>query len=445
MNKPIVEEAKSTLPDLVENSVLDSGGGMYVSVYKVKDSGICFYFSEIEQSRRSIECVMEIEIDRLDGAPVPKFTSRIDLRSASAIRSLVTDLNNAYGGKKDNPAFNWSIILNTVIGNLATYLKKSITANSLEGEVFTEPSFLLSPFLQEDATNMIFAASEVGKTFFLQRMALSLSSGQDFLGFPSPQGKRTMYIDYEDSKNAFVSRLYKLCAGAGLSYEEHARNIFYYKPHGAIKDEKEIIQRLITENNIALTVIDAGGDAAGGSPSDEEKVLELFNALENITGTKVIVHHEPKIVMSNDNAYYGSTYWKGRSRVAWRLEMESEDMTYKMIKATIQKRSNLPMQPAIFYKQAFVNGEQPSITLMVESKQEHNPHKPIDIQIVAAVTEGGKTTQEIADIIKRTRSVALDWLNKLLQDGKIGKQRSGRSDIWVSKNALLATENEVDF
>ena len=194
-----------------------------------------------------------------------------------------------------------------------------------------------------------------------------------------------------------------------------------------------------------MIVIDAGGDAAGGSPSDEEKVLELFNALENLYGTKVIVHHEPKVVMNSDNAYYGSTYWKGRSRVAWRLEMESEDVTHKMIKATIQKRSNLPMQPAIFYKQAFVGGDTPIVTLTVDSKQEHNTHGSIETRILAALEDGSKTTQEIADYIGRDRTRALEWLNKLLNQNKIGKQRVGRSDMWVPKTDTFAAENDTSF
>lgn len=414
---------------------------------QTKRGFIYFYITELTYSRQSIDAVVEIEID-VKGEKRPSFIQRIDLRSSSAIRSLVTDLNNAYGGKREETGYNWALILNSVIAAVSNKIKQQQVAIDLSEVAFEEPTFLLSPFLQQDAPNLVFAQSEVGKTFFVQRLCLSLISGQDFLGFPSPKGKKVLYLDYEDSAAAFASRLHKLCKGMVLDYKATVQSLVYFNPSGSLRNNLEIVRKIVKDNNIDLIVVDAGGDAAGGSPNDEEKVIDLFNALGELPGTKLMLHHEPKYVVNEAAAFYGSMYWKARSRVAWRLEMESEDEFSKLVKLSVQKKSNLPPQPVLYYRQSFtgvtldeVFGEDatpmrfiPSIKLELEQVTTTQSRNSVDDTLLEALEKHGDlSASQLSEMIGKARSWTHKALQNLADKNLIEYVKKGRTMVWKLK------------
>lgn len=416
-------------------------GASFGARVQARSGFVYFHVTELTFSRQSIDCVLEIEID-IKGEKRPNFVQRIDLRSSSGIRSLVTDLNNAFGGKKDEKGYNWSLILNAVVSALHERIKKEQDVIPLDDIKFEEPQFLLIPFLQKDAPNLLFAQSEVGKTFFVQRLALSLATGNPFLGYPTPQGIKTLYLDYEDSPSAFAARLHKLCKGMGITYAEATKHIFYYKPGGSLRNNLEIVRRLIEERKIDLLVIDAGGDASGGSPSDEEKVIDLFNALEEIPCTKLMIHHEPKYVHSEATSFYGSMYWKARSRVAWRLELESEEEHSKLVKMTIQKKSNLPPQPALYYRQHFIGltidelleGGGATLVPSITLEREDPPTPPeinIDVQILNELEKEPSSETQLAQLIGKDRSNVGKHLRTLKAKGIVHQIRKGKSILWT--------------
>jgi hypothetical protein len=411
----------------------DTGYGV---VAKTRSGLVWFFFSELSFSKRSIETVLEIELN--GKGFMPSFVQRIDLRSSSAIRSLVTDLNNAYGSKKDEGGYNWSLILNSVVAELSNKIRKEQQPISVEHLSYEELPFLAHPFLQTGVTNLLFAQSEAGKTWFALRLAFSLVTGAPFLDYQIEGGKRILFIDYEDNIRTFTNRLYNLSAGMGVKFKDVAPHINYYKPTGSFRDNTEQIKRMIAEHNYNLIIIDAGGDAAGGSPSDEEKVLDLFNAMEEVNCTKLVLHHEPKYVVNEAAAFYGSMYWKARSRVAWRLEVESEDGGEKIIKASIQKRSNLGYMEPFYYKLVFDSltifeeHEQP-ITLAVRmDKADINPNSGnVDAMTVLALNQyGDMSVQNLKDLIDWSRPQVFKALVELEKGGVVERSKTGRSDVW---------------
>lgn len=411
----------------------------------VRNGDVFFRFSEISFTKQSIECVMDIEL-KTDEGTFPNFSQRIDLRSASARKSLATDLNAAYGDKK--AGFNWVLILNVAFNAVIEGIQKTQRPESLEKMAYEELPFLAAPFLQTNVSNLLFAQSEAGKTWFALRLAISLITGQDFLGFPMNAGSKILFLDYEDSKRTFANRLYNLCAGMGIPYKEVAPHIHYYKPIGSFRTNAEHLKTLVREEEYNLLIIDAGGDAAGGSPSDEEKVLDLFNALEETPCTKLILHHEPKYVQSEDAAFYGSMYWKARSRIAWRLQVENEDAGKKTIKATIQKRSNLGYVEPIYYTlnfdtlNLFGDGD-PHISLAVRMaplpKDELLKEEPLMDSIIELLQKNGSLNgSQLSKLTgKSTSRISRVMLEKPLAD-LVEKTPKWREIIYTLKNATNA-------
>ncbi len=329
-----------------------SSGTTYKLLAPVEKGGIYATFSEISFSKQSIDCVLKIEM-AVQNSIFPPFSNRIDLRSASARKSLATELNSAYGDKKSG--YNWVLILNVIFNKVIEAIEKGQEPLSIIGQLPQEPAFLLRPFLQESSANLLFARSEAGKTWLALYMAIACATQTNFFEHQPTKPAKVLYLDYEDDHRTFISRIHKICKGLKIDYEKVAPLIQYYKPTNSLRTGVEVIKNMIARYSYDLIIIDAGGDATGGSPSDEEKVLDFFNALEELPVTKLILHHEPKYVVSEQAAFYGSMYWRARSRVAWRLEVENEDGGEKLIKASIQKRSNLPYFPAFYYKLVFDN------------------------------------------------------------------------------------------
>ena len=431
----IFEPQKSLPGDAIVLRTPD-GFTAYTEVQKAK---IYFRFSELSFGKQSVECVLHIELESKEGYS-PPFSQRIDLRSASARKSLATDLNSAYGDKK--AGFNWVLLLNVACNQVIDAIQKEQQPVNVENEAYEDLPFLASPFLQQSVSNLLFAQSEAGKTWFALRLALSLATGDPFLTYPMPSGKKTLYLDYEDSQRTFTNRLYNICAGTGKKFKEIAPFIHYYKPTGSFRANTEQTKSMIERLGYDLLIIDAGGDAAGGSPSDEEKVLDLFNALEEIRCTKLILHHEPKYVQSEAAAFYGSMYWKARSRVAWRLQVESEDSGKKLIKASIQKRSNLPYFEPIYYNLEFdalniFEEHEAPMTLAVRMTKIDasvlSKEKPTEEAIIETLEKEGELTEaQIASFIGRERSVVNRALRGKLQH-LIEQKKKGKSTIWRLK------------
>lgn len=388
----------------------------------ITESGYVYCdLSEILTGAQSIDCVLNISIETRDGM-VKSFNQRIDLMSSSAIATLTAKLNRTHGGRKEKGGYNWDLILNNVILKVNEELKKQQKPQFFFDREYVEPRFLFFPFIQDKVANILFGQSEVGKSFWALRLAISLANGSEFLGFKPNETGKSLYLDYEDDETTFISRLYGLCAGEGLDYKEIAKEIGYYKPLGEIKFTSEIIRRMIVENNIKLMIIDAGGDAAG-SPSKEDSVLSMFNTLKTIPCAVLLLHHEPKNIINEDQAYYGSMYWKGRSRVGWRIETEKELNGVKTIKMSVQKRSNMGQHSNIYYNFSYCKpnpliSQIPTIQLTkIDMVVEENTTQ----EFIERALSGGErlTYRQIANIIDRKENAVKSALKRLHKQGKV--------------------------
>lgn len=429
------------------DAVVTCEGGGYSAWSPVQKGGVELRFTDMVFSRHSIDCVMRIEL-RIAGETHPPFSQRIDLRSASARKSLATDLNAAYGNKAQG--YNWVLILNVAFNKVVEEIQAGQKPLSPSGAAYKPVDFLLYPFLQQNVTNMVFASSLVGKSWFTLRMALSLASGEPFMSYPSAKGKKTLLLDYEDDFSTFTNRLHKLCEGLGVPYEEAARHIYYYKPSGSFRNNVEMVRRMVVDGGFSLCIVDAGGDAAGGSPNDEEKVLDLFNALEEVPCTFLVIHHEPKTVMNEQNAYYGSMYWKGRARVGWRLKHETTEPGGKLIKALLDKNSNIGgMEPFYYWfrhddeELALLGGGIPKATLEradprdAEKLRDTGEQKEQEAVVLDLLGSGPMNTKDLAKSGDMPTSSLRRVLETLRKRGAIRPQKEGKNYVWkLAENGI---------
>lgn len=400
---------------MIDGIKIEKANRIYTAEVGISQGRVLVTYSEINRSRQSFSAVISVQlIDTKEGV-MPVFEQRLDLNSASGVSQLVTALNGAYGGKKEN--FNWTLILNranNVLKKIVLEEKKTLGGEGLE---YQESAFLLRPFLQKDSANMVFGNAETGKTYFALYMAVCAVLRRDFFDHLTTPF-RTLFLDYEDSHQTFVNRLHQIATGLGADPKDVLHSFRYYQPEASLKDESEIIAKFVESEGFDLIIVDAGADASGGSPNDETKVLELFNALNNIPCTKLIIHHEPKNVIgiSAENAYYGTAFWRARVRVGWRLTVESNDSGEKIIKATITKNSNMaPVEPFV-YKMVWGGQDigKPSVMFSVIDDFVESD----EAKIINFLTEVGESTTE--QLIEGT-SIKRSALQRKL-DAMLGKE-----------------------
>lgn len=413
----------------------------FVAKSPVKNGAVHFTFTEVSVSRQSIDAVVEIQIFPNDDRPSSPYGHRIDIRSSAAQTTLTTGLNKAFGDSKKG-GYNWSLIANNVFNALGKRISAEQKVVKVLGRNYEEPKFLLYPFLQEKATNMFFAQPETSKSWLALHIAASLASGVPTLGFSAEKGHKTIYVDYEDSEQVFASRLHRICAGLGLPFNEVANNIGYIQLMGSVKDNIEILRRNVSEGGYSLVVFDAGGDACGGSPNDEQKVIEFFNAIQSLDCTRLVLHHEPKSTtgVSDENSYYGTMYWRGRSRIAWRLVKESEENGDKLVKMVLSKKSNIESMPAIYYKLSIeplamaklLGRDIPEARITVaETPEEGEEEKK---GILDAIGSDGASKEQIMGMTGMPKSTAIYMLGKLKNEQKVFSKKIGRNVTWYRNN-----------
>ena len=217
----------------------------------------------------------------------------------------------------------------------------------------------------------------------------------------------------------------------GIQADELIPHMQWYKPEGSIRDIGEIISRFVEEYGYELIVIDAGSNAAGGSPNDEQKVVDMFNALEGIPCTKLIIHHEPKNVegLSDDKAYYGSAFWRALTRVAWRLVKENEE-DGKLIKAVITKKSNMGNVKPFHYRQKWGLGgiEMGYDACFFDVVNEFD--ETDEVKIISYLLEGEAELPSIVSATGLTRTTAQRKLEEMLVSDKIGRKREGKRYLY---------------
>lgn len=338
----------------IDGTRIDKIGRDYIATIPIKEGRVVITFSEIIRSRQSFETVLSITMYHNTEGEMPSFEQRIDLNSQNALATLATSLNKAYGKQH-----NWVLMLNkggNALKRLVAQEKQPLHAMDQMKPV----DFLLHPFLQRGASNMIYADSEVGKSFFSLYLASVAACGGKFINYPT-KPFRTLYLDYEDDYDTFSYRMHTICKGNNLDFEKVKNSVLYHKPDGDMVDEAEIVARMVDSGKFDLIIIDAGSSATGGDPLNSTPVIKLFDALEKIPCTKLIIHHEGKVTdgKTDGQALYGTTFWKARLRVGWRLslleQVDTENGNEKVIKVSMFKGSNLPKQQSFIYKTSFTN------------------------------------------------------------------------------------------
>lgn len=413
---------------LVEGLKITKRNRDYVVEIPLPSGRVYLKFSEIIRSRQSFDVVLTIQLRLEKEGLLPAFEQRIDLNSASAVRNLATDLNSAYGNKKDG--YNWVMILNKA----AIAIKKNINQEKkpvilAHDSPYIKSTYLVEHFIEEGSSTLIHGDGSTGKSYLCLYMAVCSALRRDFFGKKTTYFK-TLYIDMESTSSKLNNRLHRIANDLQVPFSFLADHIHWYKPEGSLVSEQEIIAGFV-ENTYGMIIIDAGAAATGGSPMDEQSVLRMFSSLEQIPCAKLIIHHEPKNVagVGDDKAYYGTTFWRNAPRLAWRLKRLQKDGAKSVIQAVHHKANDDTESAPITYSMSFSASDAfvPTTNFTVLDDFELND----DEKILNYLVENGEAEEKvIVAKLNLSRPTTQRRIEELMKKGKIERKKVGHKYLY---------------
>lgn len=156
--------------------------------------------------------------------------------------------------------------------------------------------YIVGGILQREGRAMISASMNVGKSFFLQNLALAIASGQEkFLDRFEVKKARVLYLDLEMGESALKQRFLQMCN------ELKIENLFVKFEAGLDlldRNDQKTLEKWLLESKVDVLIIDPIGDAWSGDENNKQEVGKLTTYL-NILKTKfkiaiVISHHWKK-------------------------------------------------------------------------------------------------------------------------------------------------------
>lgn len=181
-------------------------------------------------------------------------------------------------------------------------------------------TYTVDPFLPAGKTTIVYGAGGTGKSYIACLAAVCVATGRPMLGWPVRRGA-VLYLDWETDQYEIDERIKRVSAGMGIAAPE----ILYRSCAAPLEDMAETLARRVTDDGIALAIVDSVGMASGSAREGgdaNESALRLFTALRYLDTTILAVDHITGEDVKSDKAVakpYGSIYKVNLARSVWEL------------------------------------------------------------------------------------------------------------------------------
>ncbi|MGN6422941.1 MAG: AAA family ATPase [Asticcacaulis sp.] len=184
-----------------------------------------------------------------------------------------------------------------------------VSLGSLKAKQFPKRDFLLSPWLREQESVMLWAAPGVGKTMFSMTLALAIAGGGAVLGWTAPAPRKVILVDGEMASDDIQARLVTLQdTVSGLDVDAADRNLIILARHAQDPDVKfwdfadeeqhdHILAKLRREKPDLVIIDNLSTVAAIDDENDAAKMHTFVRFLMRLKQAKIaclVIHHANK-------------------------------------------------------------------------------------------------------------------------------------------------------
>jgi KaiC/GvpD/RAD55 family RecA-like ATPase len=186
---------------------------------------------------------------------------------------------------------------------------RSVNLGALLDKDLPERQWLLSPWLREQESVLIWAAAGVGKTMLTLSLALAVAGGGTILGWKAPRPAKVLIIDGEMPLDDLKARLGSLSGAIeGLDLDAARENLTIIARHDQDPDtpfpdfgreeEQDRVLALIRSHRPDLLVLDnlstlATMDDENGA-AETQRMVRLLTRLKQARIATLVVHHSGK-------------------------------------------------------------------------------------------------------------------------------------------------------
>lgn len=431
----------------VKGSVGELGVEILEDVVRVTlpiDGGFgVFSFDDFNFSARSQECTLVCHLETQEGI-TRSLTSRINLLSMSQKTEFLRQFKDSFGIEKKSA---WPAIISEIFTRVAQARVTQYKAERLK-DIKIEPwSYLLEPFIVKNAPNALFAKGGSGKTFMAIRFGLSVAFGVPLPSCPVPMERtNVLFFDFEDDGGEFKDRVTKLAKGlppeiARPTDDELNDRLFYFDSKGLpFANLVAPLKKAIAENNIGLIIVDSAAKACGGSAESSEDTNAFFNSLRSVGITSLIIAHESKNALEDNDDIFGSSFWNNSFRNVWKIKTEREKDADFINIALIHCKSNRgKLQKTRAYRVLF--GNDFVEVNHTEVAEVFSRELPMETQITNAIFHEHRTAKAIAEYIGTNPSQVRATASRLAAKKAIMRDpRSGKETEWILPHEIKTNQ-----
>ena len=208
----------------------------------------------------------------------------------------------------------------------------------LEGDVMAPVSFLLQPYLIEDAGAILIAPPGRGKSYAGILMATSVDAGCNEIW--QVQQAPVLFVNLERSSLSLQRRIGQVNTALGL---EPNRSLATLNARGrSLVDVHDRILRYVEYKGVKLVVLDSLSRSGSGSLIEDRFANVAMDMLNNLQIAWLALAHTPR---GDESHVFGSTMFDAAADVIIRLR--TQEASAKLgIGLEITKANDIPKRPA---------------------------------------------------------------------------------------------------
>ena len=162
---------------------------------------------------------------------------------------------------------------------------------------------IIDGLLREGETINVIASPKVGKSWAVCDLALSISTGRDWLGMFPVEAGRVLILDNELHPETIAHRVQRVAEARGIPVDDFAENLDVCSLRGRLADVYDLGGRLfeaIPAGTYSLVVVDAFYRAipAGTDENSNGGIAQVYNAIDHYAMQLgcgfVLIHHSTK-------------------------------------------------------------------------------------------------------------------------------------------------------
>ena len=202
--------------------------------------------------------------------------------------------------------------------------------------------YILSPLLEENQPTTIYGPGSSAKSYFADYIACLVQFGEFGLnGLLVPEVGNVLYLDWETCFEDHQRRVWFIKRGLGIETEEC---FFYRFCAQSLSNDIYSIQKIVTDEKIALVIVDSQMAAANNGPDQAANANQYYNALRSLRCTTLTIDHVNKVdwkgsEQQESTGPYGSVVKYNRSRAQFEIK-KSQGAGEQTVELSIIHRKN---------------------------------------------------------------------------------------------------------